>query len=70
MVQTFWWKKNVKIVTMVTCFQFLLGITVLPREIQKFWEVNKVHYGLCEMVNVGWIANETLKAKYRFDMMG
>ena len=55
---------------MVTCFQFLLGITVLPREIQIFWEVNKVHYGLCEMVNVGWIANETLKAKYRFDMMG
>ena len=38
---------------MVTCFQFLLGITVLPREIQdngyqKFGEVNKVHYGLCE----------------------
>ena len=53
MVQTFWWKKNVKILTMVTCFQFLLGITVLPREIQdngyeKFGEVNKVHYGLCE----------------------
>ena len=38
------------------CFQFLLGITVIPREIQdngyaKFWCVNKVHYGLCEMVN-------------------
>ena len=35
------------------CFQFLLGITAIPREIQdngyvKFWGVNKVHYGLCE----------------------
>ena len=34
-----------------TQFQFLLGITVVPREIQdngyaKFWGVNKVHYGL------------------------
>ena len=34
-------------------FQFLLGITVVPREIQgngnaKCWGVNKVHYGLCE----------------------
>ena len=36
------------------CFQFLLGITVVPREIEdngyaKFWEVNKVHYGLCKI---------------------
>ena len=43
------------------CFQFLLGITVVPREIQDngsanfffFWgegggKLNKVHYGLCE----------------------
>ena len=35
------------------CFQFLLGITVVPLEIQdddyaKFWGVNRVHYGLCE----------------------
>ena len=35
------------------CFQFPLGITVVPREIEdngyaKFWRVNKVHYGLCE----------------------
>ena len=35
------------------CFQFLLGIIVVPREIEdngyaKFWGVNKVHYGLCE----------------------
>ena len=35
------------------CFQFVLGITVVPREIKdngnaKFWGVNKVHYGLCE----------------------
>ena len=35
------------------CFQFLLGIAVLPREIEddgyaKFWGVNKVHFGLCE----------------------
>ena len=42
-----------KIRNMVTCFQFLLGITVHPREIQdngyeKFGEVNKAHYGLCE----------------------
>ena len=32
---------------------FLLGITVVPREIEyegyaKFWRVKKVHYGLCE----------------------
>ena len=35
------------------CFQFLLGITAVLREIEhygyaKFWGVNKVHYGLCE----------------------
>ena len=35
------------------CFQILQGITVVPREIEnngyeKFWGVNKVHYGLCE----------------------
>ena len=40
------WRRN-------HCFQFLLGITAIPREIQdngyvKFWGVNKVHYGLCE----------------------
>ena len=34
-------------------FPILLGITVVPREIEnngyaKFWGVNKVHYGLCE----------------------
>ena len=34
-------------------FQILQGITVVPREIEnngyeKFWGVNKVHYGLCE----------------------
>ena len=33
--------------------QFLLGITVVPREIEdngyaKLWGKNKVHYGLCE----------------------
>ena len=33
------------------CFTFLLGITVVPKEIQdngyaKFWGVNKVHYSL------------------------
>ena len=36
----------------IHCFQFLLGITVVPREIQdddyaKLWGVNKMHYGLC-----------------------
>ena len=42
------------------CFQFLLGITVVPREIQnngyaKLWGVKKlVHYGLCE---VWWIGH-------------
>ena len=42
------------------CFQFLLGITVVLREIQnngyaKFWGVKKlVHYGLCE---VWWIGH-------------
>ena len=35
------------------CFQFLLGITVIPSEIEdngyvKFWGVNKVHHGLCD----------------------
>ena len=35
-------------------FQFLLGITVVPREIEDnsyakfFWGANKVNYGLCE----------------------
>ena len=34
------------------CFSFLLGITVVLREIEnnayaKFWGVNKVHYGRC-----------------------
>ena len=34
-------------------FQFPLGITIVPREIEgngyaKLWGVNKVHYGLCE----------------------
>ena len=34
-------------------FQFLRGITVVPREIQdngyaKFWGLNTVHYSLCE----------------------
>ena len=40
------------------CCQFLLGITVVPREIEdngyaKFWEVNKVHYGLCKIGEYG-----------------
>ena len=37
------------------CFQFLLGITVVPREIEdngqwlcKILGLSKVHYGLCE----------------------
>ena len=35
------------------CFQFLLDITVVSREIEdtgyaKLWGVNKEHYGLCE----------------------
>ena len=35
------------------CFQFLLGITVVPREIEyndysRVWGVNKVHSGRCE----------------------
>ena len=35
------------------CFQFLMGITVVAKEIEdngyaKFWGLNKVHYGLCE----------------------
>ena len=37
----------------MNCFQFLLGITFVPREIKdndcvKFCWVNKVNYGLCE----------------------
>ena len=40
------------------CFQSLLGITVVPREIEdngyaKFWGVIKVHYGLCENTKYG-----------------
>ena len=40
------------------CFQFLLGIIFVPREIEDngyakyFWGVNKVHFGLGKMVNV------------------
>ena len=35
------------------CFHFLLGFTIFPRELEnntyaKFWEANKVYYGLCE----------------------
>ena len=35
------------------CYQFLLGITAVPREIEddgyaKFWGTNKVHYGVWE----------------------
>ena len=42
-------KKNLHI----HCFQFLLGITVVPREIEdngyaQFWGISKVYYGLCE----------------------
>ena len=38
------------------CFQFLVGITVVPREIEnngyvKFWGLNRMNYGLCEIVN-------------------
>ena len=41
------------------CFQFLMGISAVPREIEEIWEggwgeANKVHYGLCgngKMVN-------------------
>ena len=38
-------------------FEFLLGITVVPREIQdngyaKFRRVNKVYYGLCAYVKL------------------
>ena len=34
------------------CFQFLLGLTIVPREIEnnayvQFLGVNKVHYGQC-----------------------
>ena len=34
-------------------FQFLLGITFIPREIEdngyaKLWGVSKMHHGLCE----------------------
>ena len=40
------------------CFQFLLGITVVPREIEKndyakFSEVNKVYFGPCEIGEYG-----------------
>ena len=39
-------------------FQFLLGITVVPRQIEdngytKFWGVNKVLHGPCENGEVG-----------------
>ena len=35
------------------CFQFILGLTIVPREIEnnayaKLLGVNKVHYGQCE----------------------
>ena len=41
------------------CFQFLLCITVVPREIGdngygKFWGVNKENYGLAYVKMVNW----------------
>ena len=47
------------------CFQFLLGITVVLREIEdkgyaKFWGVNKMHYGLCENGEWGLVWCEEL----------
>ena len=45
------------------CFQFLVGITVVPREIQdncytNFWGVNTVHYGLWKW----WISNIQIRS--------
>jgi len=47
------------------CFQFFLGITVIPREgngYAKFWGVNKVHYGLCEN---GELVTAVLRTKWK-----
>ena len=50
------------------CFQFLLGITVIPREIidngYAIWGVNKVHYGLCENGEFINSACQILKFRY------
>ena len=51
------------------CFQFLLGVTVVPREIMdngcaKFWGVNKVHYGLCQNGEFTSSACQILKCQY------
>ena len=45
-------------------FQFLLGITVVPRQIEdngyaKFWVVNKVPYGPCENGEFGKLRLKT-----------
>ena len=55
------------------CFQFHLGITVVPKEIHdndytKFWEVNKVHYDLCENGESGGVSTNIsvdCRSKYR-----
>ena len=51
------------------CFQFLLGVTVVPREIidngyAKLWGVNKMHYGLCQNGEFTSSACQILKCKY------
>ena len=51
------------------CLQFLLGVTVVPREIidngyAKLWSVNKMHYGLCQNGEFTSSACQILKCKY------
>ena len=53
------------------CFQFLLDITVVSKEIEdtgyaKFWGVNKEHYGLCENGEYHKYSLLSLKNCFRF----
>ena len=65
------------------CFQYLLGITVVQREIQdndyaEFWGVEKLHYGLCEISiitlmiiknRVLWLARSFALSSYNHRMV-
>ena len=51
------------------CFSFLLGITVVPREIEnnayaKFWGANKVHFGGCATTTIYICTHSRSKTNY------
>ena len=55
------------------CFQFPLGITVIPREIEdngyaKFWGVHRVHYGLGENGQYQLLIHLMIGQLWRFEI--